>query len=103
MTTIEKQEVAMQSLKRIQESTSEANVPFVIAAFANRGIAVEDIKPKENVLTFNAWKALGRYVKKGEKGVKITTMREEKDDKGTVTRRYPMTACVFHLSQTESY
>ena len=103
MTTIEKIELANQALKRAQESDSVANYQVIIAAFQARGIPADDIQPRVNVFTFNAWKALGRYVKKGEKGIKITSMREEKDSNGAVTKRYPSVAYVFHRSQTESY
>lgn len=41
----------------------------VIAAFAAKGIT--DIKPRENVLTFNRWVKLGRKAKAGEKAVKV--------------------------------
>ena len=40
-------------------------------AFTERGWAPEDVKPRENVFTYKAWQALGRQVRKGEKGVKV--------------------------------
>ena len=44
-----------------------------IQGFLTKGIAEADIKPRENVFTFNAWKALGRSVKRGEHGVRVMT------------------------------
>lgn len=85
-----------------------ANYPTIIRDFAARGIPVEDIRPRENVFTFNAWKALGRYVKKGEKGVAVVsfvpTSRKERDASTGETKivegSRPVTAYVFHVSQT---
>ena len=74
------------------------------------GIAEADIQPRENVLTFNAWKARGRSVKKGEHGVKVATFiicaGEAVRDPSTgeersTTYRRPHTTTVFHISQTE--
>jgi antirestriction protein ArdC len=75
-----------------------------------KGIAEADIKPRENVFTFHAWKALGRYVRKGEHGVKVCTYapieRKEKDPETgaerTVEGKRPWMATVFHISQTEA-
>ena len=41
-------------------------------AFSEAGIPPEDIDPRNNVLTFNAWKAKGRRVAKGAKSVAVT-------------------------------
>jgi len=71
---------------------------------------MDDVKPRENVFTFNAWKALGRSVKKGEHGVKVVVFVEmsgevrdpstgETERKGF---RAPRTTTVFHISQTEA-
>src|SRR5260221_14524652 len=66
-------------------------------------------KPRENVFTFHAWKALGRSVKKGEHGVKVVTFIErsanERDpatgEEKAVSYRQPHVTTVFHISQTE--
>ena len=46
---------------------------------------VSDILPRENVFTYHAWRALGRQVRRGEHGVKVTTWipteRKELDEK----------------------
>jgi antirestriction protein ArdC len=76
---------------------SLANYPAIIAGFSERGIS--DIRPRENVFTFAAWQALGRYVRKGEKGVKIQTWITVEKNGERVT--VPKTTTVFHISQTE--
>ena len=62
-----KTETPQQALERIQEGASN-NDKAVLAAFSARGIALADIEPRVNVLTFRAWKAKGRSVCKGEHG-----------------------------------
>ena len=64
---------AAEALQRAATGPSLANYPAIYAGFMAKGIAEDDIKPRENVFTFNAWRALGRTVKKGEHGVKIAT------------------------------
>jgi hypothetical protein len=99
MTTTEMQ---AESLMRARTGQSFANYPAIYEGFAQKGIAPSDIKPRENVFTFNAWKALGRVVRKGEKGVKVVTFRPVKDkETGEVTGRAPWTSTVFHITQTE--
>jgi antirestriction protein ArdC len=72
-----------------------------------KGIPETEIKPRENVFTFEAWKALGRVVRRGEHGVKVVTFIETKSkeiDQDTGERkviRRPWTTTVFHISQTE--
>lgn len=97
----------LESLKRAVHGQSFSNFPAIFQGFAAKGIPEAQIKPRENVFTFEAWKALGRYVRKGEHGVKITTFIESKSkeidgDTGEhkIIRR-PWTTTVFHISQTE--
>jgi hypothetical protein len=97
----------LDSLKRAVSGQSLTNFPAIFSGFAAKGIPESEIKPRENVFTFNAWKVLGRVVRRGEHGVKITTFIESKSkrvdaDSGEprVTRR-PWTTTVFHISQTE--
>jgi len=100
-------ESSLESLKRAVSGQSLTNFPAIFAGFAAKGIPEFDIKPRENVFTFKAWRALGRVVRRGEHGVKITTFIESKSkeiDKDTgepkIIRR-PWTTTVFHISQTE--
>jgi hypothetical protein len=100
-------EIRLEALQRATEGDSVANYPAIYSGFMAKGIAEADIRPRENVLTFHAWKARNRSVKKGEHGVKVTTyvmVGEEKDATGNVTQqgyRTAKTAVVFHISQTE--
>src|ERR1700688_487233 len=97
----------LESLKRAVTGQSYSNFPAIFQGFAAKGIPESEIKPRENVFTFDAWKALGRVVRRGEHGVKVTTFIESKRkeiDRGTgelkVVRR-PWSTTVFHISQTE--
>jgi hypothetical protein len=84
------------------------NDALVVMAFADRGIAPEQIEPRHNVLTFNAWKAKGRRVAKGAVSVKVTTWipcedrskTEDTEDGKKPKSLRPKTACLFHVSQT---
>jgi hypothetical protein len=97
----------LESLKRAVSGQSFTNFPAIFQGFAAKGIAESEIKPRENVFTFQAWKALGRVVRRGEHGVKVTTFIESKSketDRDTGERkliRRPWTTTVFHISQTE--
>jgi hypothetical protein len=108
-------EVQAQALERARTSQALTNYPAIFAGFMAKGIAEANIKPRENVFTFNAWKALGRSVKKGEHGVKVVTFitvagKVDVDQqtghvagefKTSNTYRRPHTTTVFHISQTE--
>lgn len=90
-----------EALHRATSGESVANFNAILKGFTDRGLSMDEIKPRENVFTFDAWKALGRYVKKGEKGVQILTFIERTDKNGAKSRR-PWRTTVFHISQTES-
>lgn len=99
---------AAEALNRATTGQSVANYPAIFEGFMARGIPLSEIKPRENVLTFHAWKAMGRSVKKGEHGVKVTTFVEmtkrdpaEAGEEAVRTFRRPKTTTVFHISQTE--
>lgn len=104
MTTTELQQEA---LSRATGYKTVRNYRPIIQGFADKGVPESDVKPRENVFTYRAWQALGRQVRKGEHGVKITTwlpMPEKKNDAGEVTRKAgtrPKGATVFHVSQTD--
>jgi len=97
----------LESLKRAVSGQSFTNFPAIFHGFAAKGIPESEIKPRENIFTFDAWKALGRVVRRGEHGIKITTFIESKSkeiDKDTGERktfRRPWTTTVFHISQTD--
>lgn len=62
-----------EALARIQGLGFGKNDALVIMAFAERGIDPDQIDPRHNVLTFHAWKALGRSVAKGAISVRVQT------------------------------
>lgn len=99
MTTLEMQH---QALTRVQGCRSGANMMIVYTALQAKGIHIDDIQPGVNMLTFHAWKALGRSVKKGEKGVSLVTWIPcgKVDENGKAEYLRPKTAYVFHVSQT---
>ena len=97
---------------------STANFGPIIHGFLEKGIPLDDIRPRENVFTFWAWKALGRRVRKGEHGVKVITWvpmepskaqmaadmaaRERGETVKARNHTRPWTTTVFHISQTEA-
>jgi hypothetical protein len=102
-------QIQAEALTRATTGQSWANYQTIIAGFTARGIPVDQIAPRENVFTYNAWRALGRQVRKGEKGVRVTTFRPipEKRDPvtGKLTRpggRMPWYTTVFHVTQTDA-
>src|SRR6478609_4851684 len=65
-----------EALNRAVSGHSHSNFPAIFQGFAAKGIPESEIKPRENVFTFDAWKALGRVVRRGEHGVKVCTFVE---------------------------
>lgn len=98
-------ELAHQALVNAVSHESTMNYEAIIEGMLEKGIEIADIKPRENVFTFKAWIALGRVVRKGEKGVKVVTFvpcKKKDKETGEETRfRKPHTTHVFHISQTE--
>lgn len=100
-------ESMLESLKRAVSGESFSNFPAIFRGFVAKGIPEAEIKPRENVFTYEAWRALGRQVRRGEHGVKIVTFIESKSketDPDTGERkliRRPWTSTVFHISQTD--
>src|SRR5467141_5351322 len=96
-----------EALARAVSGQSYSNFPAIFQGFAAKGIPESEIKPRENVFTFEAWKALGRYVRRGEHGVKVVTFigcRSKETDRDIGERkifRRPWTTTVFHVSQTD--
>ena len=96
-----------EALTRAISSQALTNLPAIYHEFMDRGIPETEIKPRENVFTFHAWRALGRTVRRGEHGVRIITwipIPGKMNDDGTVkyeASKRPRTAVVFHVSQTD--
>jgi antirestriction protein ArdC len=99
-----------EALSRALTGQSWSNYPAIIQGFMDRGIPESEILPRENVFTYQAWKALGRQVRKGEHGVKVVTFikRDKKvkdtdtDEVKIQTYSMPRTVSVFHISQTDA-
>jgi hypothetical protein len=109
-----REQVQHEALSRAASGQSLANWPAILAGFTAKGIPESDVRPRENVFTYHAWRALGRQVRRGEHGVKVVTFvdtgrkGEEPADAASdadkpVKRagRRPWTATVFHVSQTD--
>jgi hypothetical protein len=60
-----KTEMQAEALANARAGQSVMNYAAIFEGFMARGIVEANIKPRENVFTFHAWKALGRSVKKG--------------------------------------
>lgn len=108
MQTATRQEVQRTALTRAVSGQSWGNYSAIFQGFLTKGIPEEDIKPRENVFTYNAWLALGRQVKRGEHGVKVATVANgertvadpDTGESKRVSFRRPWRATVFHISQT---
>lgn len=101
----DREAIEREALENAQNGTSEANYEAIFEGFAAMGIDPDDVEPRENVFTFNAWKALGRVVRRGQHGVRVATFIPcTKTDKATGEEskfRMPKTTTVFHISQTD--
>jgi hypothetical protein len=95
-----------EALSRAVNGLSLGNYPAIFAGFIAKGISEDAIKPRENIFTYQAWRALGRQVRRGEHGVKVVTFVEmAKENKETGEKqsfRRPWTTTVFHISQTDA-
>jgi len=103
-----KEEARLEALTRAVSGQTMSNYPAIFQGFIAKGIPESEIHPRENVFTSEAWKALGRYVRKGEHGVKVVTFIETKGkevDQDTGEPKFirrPWSTTVFHVSQTEA-
>src|SRR5499426_2700888 len=68
-----KEEMQQEALSRAASGQSLTNLPAIFHGFMAKGIPEADIRPRENVFTYHAWRALGRQVRRGEHGVKVCT------------------------------
>jgi antirestriction protein ArdC len=99
-------EMRQQALTNARSGQALSNYPAIYHGFIEKGIAESDILPRINILTFHAWKALGRSVRKGEHGVRVVTfipVARKSVTPGETPRAYkmPRTVTVFHISQTQ--
>ena len=111
-----REQIQQEALSRAVSGQTLSNWPAIVAGFTAKGIPESDIRPRENVFTYHAWRALGRQVRRGEHGVKVCTFvacegksensnpeGEEQDEPNKAKGGYrrPWTATVFHVSQTD--
>lgn len=54
--------IRQEALTRAISGQTMSNYPAIYQGFIAKGIPESEILPRENVFTFNAWRALGRYV-----------------------------------------
>jgi hypothetical protein len=95
-----------EALSRATTGLSMSNYPTIYGGFMEKGIPESEIKPRENVFTYNAWRALGRQVRRGEHGVKVLTFidcQKRDEETGQLKERFrrPFSTTVFHISQTD--
>ena len=96
-------ELQAEALARAQDGLPNANYVAIYSAFIARGLAEADIESRVNVLTYHAWRAKGRQVRKGERGVRVVTFIPTKDKDGEPDGgKRPWSATVFHVSQTDA-
>jgi len=107
-----KEQVQQEALGRAIGGQSMTNFVAIFHGFIAKGIPEDQIKPRENVFTYHAWRALGRQVRRGEHGVKVTTWvpmdkktgeidPDTGEEKKLKLGRRAWTATVFHVSQTD--
>jgi len=98
-----------EALARATGCRSMENMVAVLEHFGNtRGLGYDSVEPGKNVLTFHAWRAVGRHVKRGEKGFRVETwvprverVRLPDGTESAQSRQMHSRAFVFHISQTE--
>lgn len=108
-----REQMQQEALSRAVCGQALTNWPAILRGFIAKGIPEQDIRPRENVFTYHAWRALGRQVRRGEHGIKVVTFipadRDGPADTETAegkkvrrkARSRPWTATVFHVSQTD--
>lgn len=109
---------AQEQVARIRQTRPSQNDVMAIMELTARGIPAAAIDPRENVFPFDAWLAFGRHVRKGEKAIAVTVwtpvttkdangatvpVTRETRDGGERTALRPVTAYLFHVSQTDPF
>ena len=81
-----------EELSRATSGMSVSNYPTIYGGFIQKGIPESEIKPRENVFTYSAWRALGRQVRRGEHGVRVLTFIDcQRKDEETGQHCYAIT------------
>jgi antirestriction protein ArdC len=98
--------IQVEALDRAKHGQSMSNYGLIFEGFAAKGIPEDQVEPRVNVFTYEAWRAQGRQVRKGEHGVRVCTFVEmSKQDEGEAephSWRSPRATTVFHVSQTDA-
>ena len=79
MASATKEQIQHEALSRAAQGQSFANWPAIFAGFTAKGIPETEIKPRENIFTYHAWRALGRQVRRGEHGVAVGERELERE------------------------
>ncbi len=107
-----KEQIQQEALDRAIGGQSMTNFVPIFHGFIAKGIPEDQIKPRENVFTYHAWRALGRQVRRGEHGIKVSTWvpmdkktgeidPQTGEEKKVKLGRRAWMATVFHVSQTD--
>jgi hypothetical protein len=100
--------IRQEALTRAISGQTMSNYPAIFQGFIAKGIPESGIRPRENIFTFNAWRALGRTVRRSEHGVKVLTFIDraskeiDRDTGKPKVIRLAWNTTVFHVSQTEA-
>jgi hypothetical protein len=95
-------ELASNALTRARSSQATSNYAALFDGFLSMGIPADAIQPRVNVLSFHAWRAVGRTVRRGEHGVKLVTWIDAKQADTGESRKLARSVTVFHISQTDA-
>ena len=97
-----------EALGRARSGESTANYGAIFRGLMAKGIPESEIEPRVNVLTYHAWRALGRQVRAGEHGVSIISWRDIPakidENTGEILKKggkIPTGGSVFHISQAD--
>ena len=103
------EEARREALTRAVSGQTMSNYPAIFQGFIAKGIPESEIRPRENVFTFNAWRALGRTVRTRRawrQSAHVHRTRQQGNRQGHGRTQNdsprPWTTTVFHVSQTEA-
>lgn len=98
LTTEERNARREESLSRAIGTLQSQNDSVVEMHYAAQGIVAT---PRVDTFTYNAWQALGRQVRKGEHGCRLTVWIHPAATEGKESKPFPKSTTVFHVSQTD--
>ena len=100
LTTDERNARREESLSRAIGTIQSQNDSVVEMHYAALGIHAT---PRVDVFTYNAWQALGRQVRKGEHGCRLTVwIHPSPSATNKEPKPFPKSTTVFHVSQTDA-